>query len=113
MLTVFNLKRGDRRPYLYATLGSINEEGELNTPQPLTGATVVFNMKNEAGVLVVNRGPCVVDNIPAGAVHYEWGATDTLIAGTYTGEFEASFGAEAVTFPNGSEIKIKIREDLG
>ena len=107
MLTEFNIKQGDRRPYLYGVLGPVDtdeETGEVTlTPQDLTGATVTFNMKNaETGAVVITGGVCVVDVAAAGAVHYVWQATQTDVPGKYLGEFQALYGTESETFPNDS-----------
>jgi hypothetical protein len=106
MLTVFNIKQGDRRPYLYAVLGPVDmeivdgEEEPVVTGQNLTGATVTFNMKNDAGAVVITAGACVVDDAATGQVHYPWQATDTAVPGKYKGEFQAQYGSESETFPN-------------
>jgi len=105
MLTEFNIKQGDRRPYLYAVLGPTHadeETGEVTipTPQDLTGATVTFNMRDAEGNAVITGGVCVVDSVLDGEVHYPWQATDTDVPGKYLGEFQAQYGTESETFPN-------------
>ncbi len=117
MLTTFNIKQGDRRPYLYAVLGPVEEDegtGEVTlTPQDLTGATVTFNMRDSAGNVVIEAATVIVDDAEAGAVHYAWQAGDTDVSGSYVGEFQALYGVEAETFPNNAQgFKIVITPEI-
>lgn len=103
----FKIKQGDRRPYLYAVLGPLDENGEVSVGQDLTGATVTFNMKNAAGEVVIDGGAVVVDDVDTGEVHYAWQLNDTAVPGDYLGEFQALYGSEPETFPN-NKIGFKI-----
>jgi hypothetical protein len=80
----------------------------------LTGATVVFNAKNSAGDIVVNRASATIvtaDGNPA--VQWEPTITDTATAQTLYGEFEVTYSGGAVeTFPNKGEIRVVIRADV-
>jgi len=111
---VFKIKQGDRRPYLKGQLVTLDEDGEVEGPQDLTGATVVFTMKNpKTGVVIIEEGPTTVLDIANGNVQYEWQEGDTDLAGDFLGEFEATFGDEAETYPNGKlGFKIKITPQL-
>jgi hypothetical protein len=99
MLTIFKIKQGDRRPYLYATLGPIDEDGEV-VAQPLTDAVVTFNMRDAEGNVVIDHGDVAIDDEDAGEVHYAWQTGDTDVPGEYYGEFQARYGTEQETFPN-------------
>ena len=117
MLTEFNIKQGDRRPYLYAVLGPTEtdeETGEVTlTPQNLTGATVTFHMRDAGGNAVISAGAVIVDDAPTGQVHYVWQAGDTDDPGKYLGEFQAQYGTEAETFPNDTVgFNITITEEI-
>ncbi len=110
MLTVFRIKQGDRRPYLYATLGPVDANG-IVTGQNLTGATVTFNMKKADGTIIIAAGACSVDDALAGEVHYSWQVGDTDESGDFIGEFKAAYGSEIESFPNdrlGFKVKITL-----
>lgn len=113
MLTTFKIKQGDRRPYLYATLGPVDEDGEVPVGQDLTGADVTFNMRDADGNLVIDHGTVVVDDEEAGEVHYAWQTGDTDVVGEYLGEFQTRYGTEQETFPNDRiGFKIIITEQI-
>lgn len=107
-LQTFRIKQGDRRPYLYATLGPKDDNGEVTVGQDLTGATVTFNMQDADGNVVIEAGDVVVDDEEAGEVHYAWQLGETDTAGDYLGEFQARYGSEQETFPNDA-VGFKIR----
>lgn len=109
MSKVFYIKRNDRDPSIAYEL----------TPRSLdlTGATVVFNMKDASGSVKVNRGAgSVVTATGTPTVKYDWAAGDTDTAGTFYGEFEVTFASGAPgSFPNGGPdpfIEIEISEDI-
>lgn len=113
MADSFTIKQGDLRPYLKAQLVRLNDDGEIEGPQDLTGAeAIVFTMKNKATSAVpIDEGTdvTVLGDPTLGNVQYEWQPGDTDIPGSYLGEFEATFGGEPMTFPNnllGFAIKI-------
>ena len=101
-MATFKIKQGDRRPYLEAQLVTRDEAGEVEGPQDLTGATVVFTMKNKTdGSILIDEAPVTVVDSTEGMVQYEWEPGDTDLPGKYIGEFEATFTDEPITFPNG------------
>ena len=118
MAGIFKIKQGDLRPYLKVQLVNLTEEGEVEGPQDLTGATIVFTMKNKAAdadpVLVIDEAVADIVGDPVeGWVQYEWEPGDTDIAGSFLGEFEASYSGEPLTFPNGKlGFDIKITPEL-
>ena len=104
----FIIKRGDTSPSLLYALSptSIN----------LTGATVVFNMKEDgAETNIVNRAVAAVET-PTGTptLRYDWIPANTAVPGTYLGEFEVRYVDGSIeTFPNKGFILIEVGEDLG
>lgn len=104
-------KRGDMLPPLDANL----VQDSANTPHDLTGATVVFILRNQkTGALKVNRGSCSIVDATLGQVRYTWQTTDLNIAGVYNGEFEVTFATgKPLSFPQEDYIEITIEKDLG
>jgi len=95
----FYIKQGDTKPSLYTTL---TEEG---VAVDLTGATVRFHMGDVVDALAV------IVMAEMGAVRYDWVAADTLMAGSYRAEFEATFpDGSPETFPNDTAIGVIIME---
>lgn len=104
----FKIKRNDLDPSIAYEL----------TPRSvdLTGATVVFNMKDSSGSVKVNRASgSIVTATGTPTVKYDWTSGDTDTAGTYYGEFEVTYASgRPGTFPNGDDefIEIVIGEDI-
>lgn len=115
----FSIKQGDLLPVLR---GRIFDK-ETGVGQDLTGADLVFHMKNiETGELLV-EAPAVADpdqvtNI--GWWEYEWQPGDT---GPYSdpdvdetlsfkGEIQATYGTKPLTSPNTTHFTIKMRNQL-
>lgn len=104
----FQIKRNDRDPSIAYEL----------TPKTvdLTGATVVFNMKDSSGSVKVNRGVgSIVTATGTPTVKYDWAPGDTDTAGDFSGEFEVTYASGLPgTFPNGEDefIPIVIGEDI-
>ena len=103
----FHIKRGDTSPSLVYALSPASVV--------LTGASVVFSLRNRAtGTVVVSRAAAVVE-IATGTptIRYDWPAGDTDAAGIYDAEFEVTYSDLSVeTFPNASNITIVITEDI-
>jgi BppU N-terminal domain len=102
------IKEGDTRP-LHAVLKA---DGKI---MPLTGATVLFNMKPRlvGQGSTVTDGPVEITDEAAGAVLYRWQPQDVDTPGLHRGEFEVTFGDGTVeTFPNGDWLDIEILADL-
>lgn len=114
----FYITKGDRQPAIIATLMDA-----ANDPVDVSAATVKFNMrlKGSTGTPTVSASCTEVTDGTDGKVQYAWAATDTATAGTYEGEFEAtwtiSVGPPAVTssmtFPNNRKLSILILDALG
>lgn len=109
MSKVFRIKRNDRDPSIAYEL----------TPRSLdlTGASVVFNMKDASGAVKISRGTgSVTTATGTPTVQYNWSSGDTDTAGTFYGEFEVTFSSgRPGTFPNGEPdpfIEIVIAEDI-
>ena len=98
------MKRNDTSPFLRATLASANS---------LVGATVVFNMQDQSGTVIVNRASAVILDATAKVIEYRWSAGDTATAGQFTGEFEVTYtDGKVETFPNEGFIPITIERDI-
>lgn len=112
----FRLKSGDTLKPLRLTLNDLDDDGEIVSPADLTEAVAVyFNMRNEAGDLVVDHGEAEVLDAETGDVQYNWALVDTLTPGKFKGEFEVNYPGsptQTVTYPNDSDIPIVIREAL-
>lgn len=95
------IKQGDRKPYVRATLQTV--DGNTATPYPLAGTTVRFIMrKSGTSVAAINSiltGNELVDEAN-GRVQYQWKAGDTEILGDYLVEFEvfSPTSGEKLTF---------------
>lgn len=103
----FYIKRNDLDPSIAYEL----------TPKTvdLTGASVVFNMKDASGTVKVSRGSgSVVTATGTPLIKYDWVSGDTDTAGTFYGEFEVTYASgRPGTFPNGEDdIEIVISEDI-
>lgn len=103
----FAIKQGDRLPLLNATL--VDSDGAAVN---LTGASVRFLMRNEAGTVVVNQAATVV-SAASGTVRYSWGATDTATAGVYNAEFEVTVDSLKRTFPTQGYLRVTVWDDVG
>lgn len=113
MAGLFKIKQGDLLPVLEVQLVTLTSDGEVEGPQNLTGSTVVFTMRNKrTNEIKVNEQSATVVDALTGMVKYEWSGNDTNIPGSYYGEFEATFGAKPLSFPNGKKgFDIKITPD--
>lgn len=110
---LFKIKQGDLLPVLEAQLVTLDADGEVEGPQDLTGATVVFTMRNKkTNEIKINEQAATVTDILTGMVEYEWSGDDTDTPGSYYGEFEAMFSSKPLSFPNGKKgFDIKITPD--
>lgn len=109
MAADFFIKRRDQLPEIEAILKD-STPAVIN----LSGCTVRFIMVSKAdGTVVVDEPATIVDAV-AGRVKYSWQVGDTDDGGTYSAEFEVTFGSGlAETFPNKRNLQIKITDDLG
>jgi len=105
-MTAFYIKRNDTSPSLLYALTPLTVD--------LTGAAVVFNMRNESGTVVISREAAVVVTATGTpTVRYDWQAGDTDTAGAYRFEFEVTYADDTVeTFPNYSFGDVTISEDI-
>ncbi len=82
---------------------------------PLTGATVVFNMRlAPAGAVKISGGAmAAVGNAELGRQKYAWSASDTDTPGLYEGEVQVTFADGRVrTFPPKGFFTIDITDDI-
>lgn len=103
----FTIKQSDTSPSIRATLKDAD-----GNPINLTGATVQFHMKSVDGTLTVDQAATITTPL-AGVVTYDWQASDTDVAGTYSAEFEVTYADLSVeTFPNTDNLAIVITPEL-
>ena len=112
-IETFFMKRYDRAPPY--RLQVINSSG---TPEDISGATVVFAMKNKTTNVIVNSGTsdgCSLSFPTSGIIDYDWQASDTVEAGVFKIEFEITPSAgRKYTVPakDENEAIVHIGEDL-
>lgn len=103
----FNIKQNDTSPSLLANLKDYD-----NNPVNITGASVMFHMKDISGTLKVDSAMTIVDAVN-GIVRYDWVAGDTDTAGAYYVEFEVTYADSAVeTFPNTGNLSVLVVGEL-
>lgn len=102
----FKIKQNDTSPALTFTL--------FPSSVVLTGADVVFNMRDQRGTIIVDRAAStVVTATGTPTVRHIWDASHTKTAGVFQGEFEVTYSDNTVeTFPNDGFISIKIVDDI-
>ena len=104
----FTVKKDNTSPLLGAQLQDPNANAV-----DLTGASVVFNMADFDGNVIVNGGSASITSEDQGRVQYAWQLSDTSSAGSFRGEFKVTYsGGQIETFPNNGYIIIDIVSDL-
>lgn len=102
------VKQNDRLPAL--TVTAVQTDG---TPYDLTGASIVFNMRNaETGTVKVSRAAATLVSGPNGTMRYEWAATDLDTVGLYEAEFEATIASKKLSIPTDGFIPIRVLDDI-
>lgn len=101
----FAIKQGDTLPSLYVQLTDA-----LGAPVNLSGASVIFSMRPQnGGALVVNARACQSVDLINGKVVVPFISADTLLTGTYTGEFRVLFSSGAtLRFPDDRALVVLI-----
>jgi hypothetical protein len=75
----------------------------------LTGATVTFTMRSEAGGgPKVNAAAGTLVSGPGGTVGYAWAALDVDTPGRYYGQFAITVGGKAYLVPNNSSQRLVV-----
>ena len=105
----FFIKRNDDQPTLDVAL-----RDDKNRPVDVTGASVVFHMRNTADDTTKISGASVtVLAASKGEVRYSWTTVNTNTAGNFEAEFQVTFSDGGVqTFPNDTYIDVIITEDV-
>ncbi len=109
---IIYMKRGDTLPVLTRTLKYSD-----GTAVNLTGATVLFQARAKsvpgvtAGTVVISAA-CSVTNATTGAVSYAWQEDDTMSAGEYEAEFQATFPSGVLSVPTLGFLRMTIGEDV-
>ena len=106
------LKRNDLQPYYFVQAKQFNEAGTIKSVIDLTGTSIVCSMKSGAGVLKIDRQPCVVTDSTSGKFEYRWKDDETDTVGKYFIEFEInpSSGGK-YTLPSDKSAIVRINED--
>lgn len=104
---MFTIKQNDTAPAIRATL-----KDAANNAVDLTGATIKFHMRTEAGVVAVDAD-ATVEDANTGIARYDWVEGDTAYAGPHMGEFQVTHSNSTIeTFPNKGFIKINIGREI-
>jgi hypothetical protein len=114
-MAVYEIKRGDRRPYLrYALTVTDPNDETAQIPPDLTAAVGVrFIIKKLGEAAIVDDAGTFIDRT-LGIVQYAWQAGDTDVSGTYNVEVEIDWGAgEKQSFPSTGYETVVIFDDLG
>jgi hypothetical protein len=105
----FFIKRNDTSPSLNVAL-----EDDVGRPIDVTGATIVFHMRNSADDSVkISGASATIVSATRGEVRYSFSATDSDTSGNFEAEFQVTFSGGAIeTFPNDGYINVIITEDV-
>lgn len=102
------MKQGDRLPALNVTATT---SGDI--AYNLTGASVVFNMRNtQDGTVKVNRAAATLVDGAAGTLRYEWGANDLDTVGLFECEFECTISGKRLSVPSNGFILVRVLDDI-
>jgi hypothetical protein len=107
---IFYIKQGDDTPTLDVQL-----QDEAGFPIDVTGATIVFYMRNKSTAAVkINGSAATILTGVRGEVRYSFSTSDTDTAAEYEAEFQVTFSGGTVgTFPNDGYITVQILDDIG
>jgi hypothetical protein len=105
----FFIKQNDTSPTLDVAL-----RDDRGRAVDITGATVVFHMRNSLDDSTkVSSGSVTSLSDAQGEVRYAWAAIDTDTAGNFEAEFQVTFsGGTIETFPNDDYINVIITDDV-
>jgi len=103
------IKKGNTRPVLSYTC-TRPDASTVN----LTGASVKFVMRNPTATgPAVNAAATVTSATAPATVSYTFTATDTALAGSYSGEFVVTYADTSTeTFPTDGYLDVLVEEDL-
>lgn len=108
-MATFYIKQNDTGPSIEAVLTDSNGKYKSLTDV----ATVKFNMADENGNVIIDKGTCGIVNASKGIVFYGWQTGDTANTGTYNAEFQVEYtNGQIETFPNSSYIKVVVKGEL-
>jgi hypothetical protein len=109
MAVDFYIKKDDQLPEIEATL----RDADLVAVDITGNIGVRFIMAAKGGAVKVDASATVVSAV-GGVVKYSWQEPDTDTAGNFIAEFEVEFSdGRLETFPNSTNINIKVTPDLG
>ena len=100
----FRIKKGDTSPALKVTV----KDGAGNIID-LTNATAQLRLLDSLGTQVFLKDATVLSPGTNGQVQYSWGASDTVTAGEFIGDFKITLsGGSKISVPSDDYIKITI-----
>lgn len=109
MAADFYIKQGDLLPEIQVTC----TDADTGDPIDLTAATDVrFHMRKPGASAEKVDAAAAFVNKAGGIVKYSWQGTDTDTVGNFDAEFEVTFPAGTLTFPNWKQLEIKITGDV-
>lgn len=105
----FFIKQNDTSPSLDVAL-----QDDRGRPVDISGATVVFHMRNTADDSVkITSGVVTILSSTLGQVRYGWSAANTDTAGNFEAEFQVTFSGGGIqTFPSDTYIDVIITDDV-
>lgn len=102
-MATFNIKAGDTSPSILYTLSPAVD---------ITGATVVFSLRSEAGVVILNKVAATIVDAENGIVRYDW-AAGIAAPGDYEAEFQVTYADASIeTYPNDGYIAVVVAEQV-
>lgn len=112
---ILKLKRHDTMPYAKMRLVEKNVDSPgQEVAVDVSSSTITFNMvtDDDARILKVDSGACVITDGPNGQFEYRWDAADTDTDGDYLGEAQIVFPSGGkLTVPGDDSFKIRIFKD--
>ena len=81
-----------------------------DTEIDLTGASVTFTLRTEAGAVLFTRPALVLTPTVTPALRYVWQSADMASEGDFTGKFRVTWPFGTKTFPTPGSIPIVCRQ---
>jgi len=105
----FTITQNDTSPSIKATL----RDG-ANAVIDLTGAACKIHVMPLGGTVLKVDAATNITDATGGVVQYDWVAADTNAFGTFSVQFEVTYGNGSIeTFPNSGSLPLVITKELG
>lgn len=111
-MSLHRIRENDDRPYFRTTLKI------AGSPVDLTGATVIFHMADEAGIVKINRAASKIQSSPTvnvGVVEFRFDSSlgETNLPGSYIAEWEVTFAdGTTQTFPTRGRDRVQVLAEV-